>query len=211
MAATVLETDFEPLPFDDAVNYFRDLTNVTPAQFAELGRAARAKAFTIAGGATRQVRASIKDLIDQALSEGLTLREFQAEAPEILDAAGISERTPWYWETVYRTNLSTSYQVGRWRQMTDPDVVAERPFLRYVSARLPNSRPSHVEKHGLIYPVDHEFWQEWYPPNGFNCYCTAMSVSESMLNRNGWRVSTRRVTDEPDPGFAVNAGMADAV
>ena len=35
--------------------------------------------------------------------------------------------------------------------MTNPKVLVERPFLRYVSARLPTSRASHVEKHGLVY------------------------------------------------------------
>lgn len=211
LAAVVLETNFEPLPFDEAIDFFRNKLNLTPAQYMELEERARAKAFTIAGGATRQVRQSIMDLIDQAQSEGLTLSEFQAQADDVLDSAGMSERTPWYWETVYRTNLGSNYQSGRWKQMTDPDVVRERPYLRYVSARLPTSRPDHVAKHGLVYPVDHSFWQTWYPPNGFNCYCTAMSVSESLLDRRGWRVSTRDVADRPDEGFRVNVGEAEDI
>lgn len=182
---------------------------MSPSRFETLASGARAKAFTIADGAKRQVRDSIKDLIDQALSEGLTLEEFKKDAAAVLDAAGVSERTPWYWETVYRTNLSTAYQAGRWQQMTDPDVAAERPYLRYVSALLPTSRPSHREKHGVVLPIDDSFWSKWYPPNGFNCYCTVTSVSESLLKRRGWQVhSGGFIYDEPDEGFAGNVGKS---
>lgn len=211
LAAVVLETEFEPLPFEEAIDYFRRKLNLSPAQFAQLSEAARAKAFTIGGGATRQARQSIKDLLSDALEQGLTLREFQAEAENVLDRVGLSERTPWYWETVYRTNLQTSYQVGRWKQMTDPDVLAERPYLRYVSARLPTSRASHVDKHGIVLPAEDSFWATWYPPNGFNCYCSATSVSESLLSRRGWDLSERRSFDDPDEGFQTNPARSEEI
>jgi SPP1 gp7 family putative phage head morphogenesis protein len=207
------EVDFEPLPFQEAIDYFRSKTNLTPAEFARLSAAARAKAFTIADGSSVYARGAINELLDQALSDGLTLKDFQSQAADVLDSAGLSARTPWYWETVYRTNLQTSYQVGRWKQMTDPDVVKERPYLRYVSALLPTSRPSHVEKHGAVYPVGDSFWDIWYPPNGFNCVCTATSVSESLLSRRGWALSTGQswLYDNTDEGFAGNAGKSASI
>ncbi len=210
--AVITDMTFEPLPFDEAIDFFRRKLNLTPAQYAALSDAARAKAFTITTGAGQQVVSSIKDLLDEALSNGLTLKEFQNQAADILDAAGVSERTPWYWETVYRTNLQTSYQAGRWKQQSDPAVVAELPYLRYVSARLPTSRPSHVEKHGLVYPVGDPFWSEWFPPNGFNCLCSTMSISQSLLDRRGWEVSTARnfIYPDADKGFDINAG-AEAI
>ena len=208
LAAVVLEPSFEPLPFQEAIDFFRNKVNISPSRFETLSADARIKAFTIADGARAQVRDSIKELLDQALSEGLTLDEFKQQAAAVLDSAGVSARTPWYWETVYRTNLSTAYQAGRWQQMTDPDVVSSRPYLRYVSALLPTSRPSHREKHGVILRYDDPFWDTWYPPNGFNCYCTVTSVSESLLKRRGWKVSTgqRFVYEEPDEGFEKNVG-----
>ena len=78
-----------------------------------------------------------------------------------------------------------SYAAERWQQMTEPDVAESRPYLRYVCARLPDSRPSHREKHGLIFPISHTFWNWWYPPNGAGCACTVMSVSESLLCHRG--------------------------
>jgi len=101
------------------------------------------------------------------------------------------------------------YYAERWLHMTDPDVVAERPYLRYVCACLPDSRLSHGEKHGLIFPASHSFWTLWYPPNGLGCMCTVMSVSESLLQRRRWNVSRTAAFKFPlpDEGFRFNVGL----
>lgn len=213
-AALSSETSWAPaaLPFQEAIDFFRDKTSVSPERFRLLSLAARQKAFAIADGANRQVRDSIRGLLDRSLADGLTLSDFKEQAADVLDNSGLSARQPWYWETVYRTNMATSYQAGRWQQMTDPDVIKVRPYLRYVSALLPTTRPSHAEKHGVVLPADDQFWDAWYPPNGFNCYCTVQSVSESLLQRRGWSVGAPAFQyPDPDPGFAVNAGRTEPV
>lgn len=203
----------EPLPFDEAITFFRGKTNLSPEAFYALTEAARFKAFTVAVGSEEIIVESIRDLVDMALAEGLSLPAFQAQAAEVLSRAGVAAAEPWYWSTIYRTNLQTAYQAGRWQQSSDPVVKAERPYLRYISARLPTSRPSHVEKHGKVYPQDHPFWDRWYPPCGFNCFCSTQSVSESLLSRRGWNVSEKMNFTHPDPdeGFDYNPGKVEAI
>jgi SPP1 gp7 family putative phage head morphogenesis protein len=211
--AVVLQAGFEPLAFDEALDFFRDKVSLSPEEYAVLSDLARQKAFSIAAGATEQIISAIRSLLEEALSEGVTVKEFQARAAEVVAKAGVAARSPWYWETVYRTNLQTSYQAGRWKQITDPYVRARRPYLRYVSALVPTTRPSHREKHGLIYPVDHPFWDRWMPPNGFNCLCTVVTVSESLLQRRGWSVSDTMdfAFADPDAGFDVNPGATEVI
>jgi hypothetical protein len=100
------------------------------------------------------------------------------------------------------------YAAERWQQITDPDVAERRPYLRYVCANLPDSRPGHLEKHGLIFPIEHRFWDIWYPLNGFGCACSVMSVSEDLLRRENWRVSENHKFEFPfpDEGFDFNIG-----
>jgi len=100
------------------------------------------------------------------------------------------------------------YAAERWQQMTDPDVARSRPYLRYVCACLPDSRPGHLEKHGLIFPMDHHFWDVWYPLNGLGCMCTVTSISEDLLVRRGWSISENRCFEfsTPDEGFDFNIG-----
>ncbi len=100
------------------------------------------------------------------------------------------------------------YTAERWLQITDPDVIEEFPYLRYVCFHLPDSRPGHLEKHNLVLPIGHRFWDIWYPPNGAGCKCGTMSVSESHLKREGWRVSGDAIFEHemPDRGFEFNVG-----
>lgn len=211
LARMVLTGSFAPLPFEEAIAFFRSKVTLTPSEFALLTDAARVKAFSIAAGVTEHITGSVREMLDMALREGVTLREFQDRAAQVLDHAGVSARAPWYWETVYRTNLQTSYEVGRWKQQTHKDVVWARPYLRYMSARLPTSRKSHIEKHGWVLSTDDPFWDEFYPPNGFNCYCTTHTVSERELEREGWKIATATTWKPADEGFRTNPGKAEEI
>ena len=108
------------------------------------------------------------------------------------------------------------YSAEHWQQMNDSYVKSRRPFLRYVCARTPLSHPGHVEKHSLVYPIDHPFWDTWMVPNSFACLCDVMSVSEDELERSQkepdgytWRTEVPFSEFEfptPDPGFDFNPG-----
>jgi len=102
-----------------------------------------------------------------------------------------------------------AYHAERWWRMADPAVTERRPYLRYVCACLPDSRPSHREKHSLIFPITHAFWSVWYPLNGFGCRCYVASASEVEMKREGWRVSDNHKFKFPlpDEGFDFNIGL----
>lgn len=119
----------------------------------------------------------------------------------ILAARGLLRLTPAMIE-------SFRYSAERWQQMTDPDVIEARPYLRYVCSNLPDSRLSHREKHGLIFSASHHFWDIWYPLNGPGCLCSVTSVSEDLLRRRGWKVSDNRNFEFPTPDrrFDFNIG-----
>lgn len=40
-------------------------------------------------------------------------------------------------------------------------------------------RPEHAELHGVTLPPSDSFWEEYYPPNGWNCRCTVVQVRKS--------------------------------
>jgi hypothetical protein len=70
--------------------------------------------------------------------------------------------------------VRTSYAAGRYQQLKDPAMLAERPYWRYVhSGRAKDPRPEHVHWSaiGLTLPHDHPFWQTHAPPNDFGCSC----------------------------------------
>ena len=162
-------------PFEEAVDFFK------------------AKALTISGQTNQDLLGDVKAELLRAMKEGLTLDDFRAGFDEIAGRHGWTGYTPWRVKTIFETNLQAAYQAGRYRQMTDPAVLAALPYWRYIAVRDGSTRPTHLAMHGRIWRADHPMWRNWYPPNGFNCRCTVIAVSQSQIERNGWRI------EEDDP------------
>jgi hypothetical protein len=72
--------------------------------------------------------------------------------------------------TVFRTNVQAAYGAGRFRAMTDPDVVEARPFVEYRTVGDAVVRPSHAILAGTCYHSASPAWHKISPPNGFRCF-----------------------------------------
>lgn len=209
----------EPLPFQEAIDFFRDKVVLTPQEFKRLGDEARTRAFTVARIAKLDVLHDIFDELTRALEDGLTQEEWRRNTNEMLERRGWRGLTPFRADNIFRTNIQTAYQVGRYQQMTDPDVIASRPYWQYDAVNDRNTRPTHRAMDGRVYPADHPFWDTWFPPNGYRCRCGVISLSESQVRRQGLKVQTE-IPDMveppgqlarpliPDPGFAHNPAKA---
>jgi uncharacterized protein with gpF-like domain len=62
-------------------------------------------------------------------------------------------------------------------------VKGTRPFLLYTTAGDEKVRTDHRPWHKFLLPVDHPFWLTHYPPNGWNCRCKVISLSERDIKR----------------------------
>jgi len=169
-------------PFEEALNFFKGKVPMTEAQFYKLGEEARIRAFTVANMASLDALKDIQNSLIKAIETGQGLGDWKKSMADVLNQWDISG---WRAETIYRTNLQTSYQVGRYEQMTDPDVLEMRPYWMYVAVMDERTRPEHAALNGKVFPADDPFWDHWYPPNGYNCRCTVYTLSESELEREG--------------------------
>lgn len=84
--------------------------------------------------------------------------------------------------------LAQTEQVGALRQATwdetkrTQEELGLKTGLLHMSALKPNSRSTHVDRHGKVYTVEQV--ADWYEENGnrFNCYCAQITV---LLNEKG--------------------------
>ena len=180
------------LPFREAMDFFK------------------AQGMTIANTTKADLLGEMKGAIRRSMETGSTLESFRKEARSIYESAGYTALAPHHIDTIYRTNMQSAYQAGRYKQMTDPAVIAARPYWRYVSVMDGRTRPPHAAMNGKIYRYDDPIWQSWYPPNGFNCRCTVVTVSGSEMTREGWKVEKDPPAGWPDEGFGERTGsLAD--
>lgn len=55
----------------------------------------------------------------------------------------------------------------------------DRYNLQYRTQRDKKVRPEHAALDRVTLPMSDTFWQEYYPPNGWNCRCTVIQVRKS--------------------------------
>lgn len=185
MASSATLKRLEALPMEAALEFWRKRLAVPKAELAAIADAVRELAFTVAGLALQDELQTVKDALDTAIEEGSTFEDFVGDIEEILARRGW---TAWRAETIFRTNIQTAYNVGRYREMQVAAPI--RPYWRYQAVNDGRTRPAHRALDGKVFPADHPFWDTWYPPNGYNCRCTVVSLSAAEIEREGLAVET---------------------
>jgi len=219
----VTTVKLEPLAMEEAAKFWRDKKLVSPAEFKTLSAEAKLRAFSISGIAKGDELATVFNSLQTAIEKGLSYSDFKKECAEIFARRGWTGKREWRVQNIFRTNIQTAYNVGRYQKQKE---MAEYfPYLQYNAVNDRRTRPTHRALDGKIFPVGHSFWDTWYPPNGYRCRCSTLSLTEGQLKRRGLTVEEADPTDTPveiadpttgarmtvqqlmpDPGFAHHPG-----
>lgn len=211
--------------FEEAIDFMRRRLALPPGEWLRLLREVDTAATDRAAGMSDALVRDIVAAILAAIEEGQALPSFLAAWDEAIGRRGWTDESGGRSaELAFRVMTAQAYAAGRWQQIQRLKRV--RPYLRYVHVdpelMQPYSRPEHAHWHDTILPVDDPWWDLHYPPNGWNCRCYVMQLSERDLVRYGWRVSDEappertvikfvrgRPVETPagiDPGFGVHWG-----
>lgn len=213
------------LPFLEQLNFFKQKgIKLSSESWRDVWQQAHSRAFTVARVLAMDVLVDLKAAITEAIETGITLAQFKKTVKETLEAKGwLAQKgeaaqvimpdgstrkrlTGHRLDTIYRQNLNTSYQVGRYKQMAD--VKALRPFWQYMTADDVAVRDEHAALHGKVYHADHPIWDTYYPPNDFNCRCYVKTLSVRQLKQRGLKEETKGVKDKPAEGWRYNVGKS---
>lgn len=201
--------------FKEAVTFLKKKAALPAAEYKALSDACRAKAFSVSGYASLVVLQEFLDELADACENGKTKKEFMDSMNDFLARRGYEGLNPFHADVIFRTNMQSAYHAGHYKSMTDPRTKKLRPYWKYVTAGDGEVRESHAQMDGRIYAADDPVWDIWYPPNGFRCRCTVVSLTKSQVERSGVPVSTRPPYDVdyatgeiqyryPDKGFSNN-------
>jgi SPP1 gp7 family putative phage head morphogenesis protein len=207
----------------EAQAFWRDKVPMSPGQFKQLAEEARTRAFAVSGIAKGDELATVMDAIGKAIDKGTTFQDFQKDCGEIFEKRGWTGAKAWRVDNIFRTNVQTAYNVGRYRQMME--VRDSRPYWQYSAVNDRRTRPTHRAMQGMVFPAGHPFWDTWYPPNGYRCRCGVVTLSQRNVDEDRITVRTEDPTGKliepvdprtgnriparllmPDPGFAHNPG-----
>lgn len=98
----------------------------------------------------------------------------------------------------YNTAVASGQMAARWREYERTAEESGLAYLQYDAVQDDRTRPEHAVLDGATYPIDHPFWDTWYPPNGWNCRCDVLLVAGPLRELDAIPPAT--------PGFRNNAG-----
>ena len=237
-----MATTLKPLAPKEAVKYFRQKGYQVGFNWQDVWQEEHAYAFTVAKAMRNDILQDIRSAVDEAITTGVPFKEFSKNLTPTLADKGwwgrkkmtdpltgetklVQLGSPRRLSTIYHTNLRSAYAAGHWQRIQR--VKKTRPYIRYVAILDSNTRDQHRTWHDIVLPVDHPFWQQFYPPNGWGCRCKVQQLSERDMQRRGLSITpdgdlpserrtfvnkrTGEVTRVPtgiSPGFAFNIGQA---
>ena len=158
------------LPFEEAVTFLKGRVPLTKPEWKDLEPKLRFRAFTVSALSTPDAVERVRTLAIGAVEKGTPLADFWSAA-KAENAAGLGE-SPWYWETVYRTNIQTEYNAGRAIEFkrNQPE------YLEFVGIGDVRQTDICRSRSGTILPATHPFWKTSWPPLHFNCRTTIRAV-----------------------------------
>lgn len=202
-----------------------------------------ARAFTVAKMMDADMLADVQESLSEALAKGVPFQEWADGITPMLQAKGWWGRkqvtdpltgetivaglgSPSRLQTIYRTNMQSAYAAGAWDAIEANKETA--PFLLYDAVDDFRTRPEHAAWDGTVLPVDDAWWGTHYPPNGWNCRCSVIQLSEEDLADLGMAPNakapgggtvpwtnprtgkTHQVPKGVDPGWDFNVGAERA-
>lgn len=189
----------EPLLTSKAVEALLKQVPLTPEEYDKLEAKYRSQAFTISRLTTADLIQDVKQSLANHIRRGGTFAEWRNSIDDLFESMGAAKSNAWYLETVYRTNIQRAYNEGQRnyaRQNSQRVALAE-----YHAIRDERTRPAHRAMHGFKAPLDAPVWNEWWPPNGFNCRCSIILISKYVAQQYGLIADPIAPAEHPDEGW----------
>lgn len=178
------------LPFKEQLAYLKQKKTLPTATYKDIDSRQHDKAFVVAGAMKADLLSDLHRIVIQAAESGQSFKSFQDNFDDVLGKHGWlndadKEYKAWRANVIYQTNLRTSHAAGRYKQMTDPEVLKRRPYWRYRHNSVENPRIQHQRWNNLVLPADAQFWKINFPPNGYGCQCTVDAINNRQLHAMG--------------------------
>lgn len=183
-------------PFREQIDFLRQKRVKPTKAWTDAMRGVHDRAFVIAGATDTAMLSDFQQAIADHAENGGTIKDFEKDFDRLVSKYGwtYKGKRGWRIRVIFETNIRTSYQAGRLKQMRDPDVLKLRPYweYRHGETRTPKvPRPAHLRWNGRILLHSDPWWKTHFPPNDWLCSCGVRTLSLADLKRMG--------RDGPDP------------
>ena len=172
--AVILRDAFN-LPPEEAIAFLESKGMKITWSWREAMDLAAQQSFTVAKAMRMDILQDIRGAVEKSVAQGETFYDFRKNLEPTLRAKGWWGKvngaqlgSPHRLKTIYRTNMQSALQAGRYDQQMES--APSDGWLRYVAILDQSTRSSHSAMDGFQRPASDPIWNRIYPPNGFNCF-----------------------------------------
>lgn len=192
-----------PQEFAEAVDYFRRQAPwISGSSWATMARLSAQKGDQISGATMLAMVDDIWKRMDKSLAEGTPFSEFVRDIGRDFKRDWVGIDSPRL-NLIYHNNVGSALMAGRMAQITDPDVVADRPYFLFDA--IEDFRTSDICQPigGIIRPASDPFWGTHTPLLHHHCRSTIISLDEDDMRAEGGITHGNRIANLPaaEDGF----------
>ena len=196
--------DFKSPP-QDAIRYLEQKFPKASWAYTDLLDNAHDRAFVVAKMMDVDLATTVQRSIIDAMQEGKGYKAWAKDIDKALaksgwydgqinvDAQGNAKKVvtggQHRLETIYRTNVAAAYEAGRQQVIFNDRDDDPFGYVMYSAIMDNRTRPTHKALHGKVMEKSDPAWSSISPPNGYNCRCTIVELTQGQIDRYGYKVS----------------------
>ena len=196
--------DFKSPP-QDAIRYLEQKFPKASWAYTDLLDNAHDRAFVVAKMVDVDLATTVQRSIINAIQEGKGYKAWAKDIDKVLaksgwydgqinvDAQGNAKKVvtggQHRLETIYRTNVAAAYEAGRQQVIFNDRDDDPFGYVMYSAIMDNRTRPTHKALHGKVMEKSDPAWSSISPPNGYNCRCTIVELTQGQIDRYGYKVS----------------------
>ena len=173
---------YELTTFDKAMKVLMANGVISPAEFKAASGKIKACTFSIQRIEKLNAIIAIKESLTSAVNNGLVFRDWLEMLPAIWDAHGVTPLKRHHLETIYRTNMGSSYEIA------GDEAAKDDPWVwGYEYVGIPDGRESEICRpfFGLKRKKDDPIWDVARPLNHYQCRCTVIPLTQYDVKELG--------------------------
>lgn len=196
--------DFKSPP-QDAIRYLEQKFPKASWAYTDLLDNAHDRAFVVAKMMDVDLATTMQRSIIDAMQNGTGYKAWAKDIDKVLaksgwydgqinvDAQGNAKKVvtggQHRLETIYRTNVAAAYEAGRQQVIFNDRDDDPFGYVMYSAIMDNRTRPTHKALHGKVMEKSDPAWSSISPPNGYNCRCTIVELTQGQIDRYGYKVS----------------------
>lgn len=191
-------------PFTGAMAWLREKLSLPKKVEETIRQQAAQHAGTVAAAAQLDMVAEARAALEKAIADGTPFEAFQRALVETIKKRW-ADASSGRLDVITRTNVQAAYAAGRFAQMNEPDVLADRPYWLFDAVLDTRTTDTCTACNGTVLPAGHPWWDGHYPLLHFCCRSGVRNLDEASARARG-------ITEIPPavnaaPGFGALPGL----